>query len=217
MLRLAGRGLPIPGPFDSCPVDALAADSDAEGGSTKGGAGCGIIFGKAWTQVYWPDLINSDAACVCGAKYKHQLTLLELVGHLLHVCVFPEEVRNRSIKTNIDNEGTVVLAKKGRSLRCQLTDSLVRAANHVAVALNTRAYVEKIERCSNPGAVRADLLSKGNYVKFRELFPDAEDLPRPIPKAVKWWINNPTADDDLGRKICLELRANGVRVLDSMC
>ena len=63
----------------------------------------------------------------------------------------------------------------------------------------------------------ADLLSKGEYVKFRELFPDAEKLPRPIPEAVKWWINNPTADDDLGRKICLELRANGVKVLDSMC
>ena len=93
----------------------------------------------------------------------------------------------------------------------------MRAINHVAVALNSRAYVEKIERCSTRGSVGADLLSKGDYTKFRELFPEAEDLPRPIPEAVKWWINNPRADDELGRKICLELRAKGVKVLDSMC
>ena len=68
MLRLSGRGLPIPGPFDSCPIDALEADSDAAGGSTKGGAGCEIIFGRVWTQVFWPELVNSDAMCLCGAN-----------------------------------------------------------------------------------------------------------------------------------------------------
>ena len=217
MIRLAGKGMPIPKPYDSCPVNALQADSDAAGGSSKSGAGCGIIFGRSWTQVFWPPLVNSDAKCVCGAKYKHQLTLLELVGHLLHVSVFPEEVRNRAIRTNIDNSGTVVVARKGRSLRCPLTDSLVRAINHVAVALNARAYVVKVERCSTREAKGADALSKSDYKRFRELFPDADAFPRPIPRAVRWWINNPSQDDDLGRKIVLELRANGVDVLDYMC
>ena len=173
MIRLAGKGMPIPKPYDSCPVNALQADSDAAGGSSKPGAGCGIIFGRAWTQVFWPPLVNSQAVCVCGAKYKHQLTLLELVGHLLHVSVFPEEVRNRAIRTNIDNSGTVVVARKGRSLRCPLTDSLIRAINHVAVSLNVRAYVEKVERCSTREAKAADALSKSDYAKFRELCPDA--------------------------------------------
>ena len=150
---------------------------------------------------------------MCGAKYKHQLTLLELVGHLLHVSVFPEEVRNRAIRTNIDNSGTVIVARNGRSLRCPLTDSLVRAINHVAVSLNVRAYVEKVERCSTREEKGADALSKSDYRKFRE----AEDLPRPIPRAVLWWINNPSADDDIGRKVVLELKANGVDVLDYMC
>ena len=217
MVRLAGRGLPIPKPYDACPVDALEADSDAAGGSKKPGAGCGIIFGKAWTQVFWPEIVNSEAKCLCGAKYKHQLSLLELVGHLLHVSVFPEEVMNRVIRTNIDNAGTVVNAKKGRSLKCQLTDSLVRAINHIAVALNARAYVEKVERCSTREAKAADALSKSDFKKFKELCPDAESLPRPIPKTVRYWIANPTPDNDLGRKVCLELRANGIPVLDSMC
>ena len=102
-------------------------------------------------------------------------------------------------------------------MKCQLTDSLVRAINHIAVALNARAYVEKVERCSTREAKAADALSKSDYVKFRELCPDAEDLLRPVPRAVRWWINNPTPDEDLGRKVCLELRANGIPVLDSMC
>ena len=131
--------------------------------------------------------------------------------------VFPEEGWDRAVRTNIDNSGTVVVARKGRSLRCPLTDCLVRAINHVAVALNARVYMEKVEWCSTREAMGADALSKGDYNKFRELFPEAEPLPRPIPKSVKWWINNPVQDDDLGRKICLELRANGVDVLDSMC
>ena len=105
MLCLAGEGLPIPKPFDSCQVDAAE-------GSLKSGAGCGIIFGKACTQIFWPQPVNSDAKCICGAKYKHQLTLLELVGHLLHVSVFPEEVCNKAIRTNIDNAGTVVVARR---------------------------------------------------------------------------------------------------------
>ena len=131
--------------------------------------------------------------------------------------MFPEEVRNRAIRTNIDNSGTVIVARKGRSLRCPLTDSLVRAINHVAVSLNARAYVEKVERCSTREAKGADALSKSDYRKFRELFPEAEEFPRPIPRAVLWWINNPCQDDDLGRKVVLELKANGVDVLDYMC
>ena len=83
--------------------------------------------------------------------------------------------------------------------------------------LITRAYVEKVERCSTREAKGADALSKSDYKKFRELFPEAEVLPRPIPRAVLWWINNPCQDDDLGRKVVLELKANGVDVLDYMC
>ena len=90
--------------------------------------------------------------------------------------------------------------------------TLVRAINHIAVALNSRAYVEKVERCSSKEACGADALSKGDYKKFRDLFPDSEVLPQLIPNFVKWWVMNPV-QDDVGRKVCLELRANGMDVL----
>ena len=70
-LRMVTTPGPISGPFDSCLIYALATDPDAASGSTKGGAGCGINFGKAWTQVYWSELVKTEAVCVCGAKYKY--------------------------------------------------------------------------------------------------------------------------------------------------
>ena len=216
MIRLIGMGMPIPSSFDVCPVNALQADSDAAGGSVKGGAGCGIVMGKLWSQIPWSPYVNSDARCLCGAMFRHQLSFLEMVGHLLHVTVFAEEVNGRAIRTNIDNQGTVRLAKKGRAYKCPLMDTLIKATNHVAVALNCRAYVVKVRRCSTGSAKAADALSKSNYRLFRELVPGAEEYPRVIPVAVRSWLADPKPDMDLGRRIVLELKYWGVDVLDRM-
>lgn len=73
-------------------------------------------------------------------------------------------------------------------MKCPLTDSLMKAINRISVAL------------------MQDLL----WRKWRGVFP------RPILRAVLWWINNPMPDDDLGRNVVLELKANGVDVWDFM-
>ena len=159
---------------------------------------------------------NSDKICGCGKKFRHKLSFLEMIGHLLHVSVFPEEIKGHSIRTNIDNEGTVVLTAKGRDTRCALIDCLIGAVNHVAVALDCRAYVVKVARCSTMEAKAADALSKAAYCKFRELIPTSEKLPRAIPRTVKAWIENPVVDRDLGRKIVRELMIEGVQVFESM-
>ena len=155
--------------------------------------------------------MNSDKVCRCGKKFRHKLSFLEMIGHLLHVSVFPEEVKGRNIRTNIDNESTVVLMAKGRDTRCALTDCLIGAINHVAVALNCKAYMVKVARCSTPEAKAADALSKAAYYKFRELVPTSEKLPRVIPGTVRAWIENPVVDRDLGRKIVREMMVEGVQ------
>ena len=78
-------------------------------------------------------------------------------------------VMDRPIVTNIDNSGTVYVAGKGRSTRCELTDCLLGAINYVAVALGSRAFVRKIRRCSTPRAEAADALSKFDMTRFRRL------------------------------------------------
>ena len=213
LIKLVGEGMPIPQAEIVCPPHAWQADSDAAGGSLSGSPGCGIVFGNAWAELRWPPYVNSDEVCGCGSKFKHKLTMLELVGHLLHVTAFPEEVRGRVIRTNIDNSGTVYVAAKGRSNRCQLTDCLLKAINYIAVALSARAFVVKVARCSTVKADAADALSKGDMARFRRLVPAAEEDPRPIPGTVKVWLDNPYPDWELGKKIVLEMKSCGIDVL----
>ena len=47
-------------------------------------------------------------------------------------------------------------------------------------------------------------VSKSNYDLFRELVPEAEEIPRVIPEAIKSWMQDPKPDHDLGRRITLE-------------
>ena len=216
MIRLVGDGMPIPSPYDVCPVNALQADSDSAGGTLRGGAGCGVVFGNAWAQVLWPHFMNTGAKCVCGAQWKHKLSLLEMVGHFLHVAVFAEENLGKSIRTNIDNAGTVVLAGKGRCLKCPIMDTLIRATNYVAVALRCRAFVVDVARCSTVGSIAADALSKSDFEKFFLTVPGAERNPRKVPKAFLKWLAHPTQDMELGKKVVLELQKSGVEVVSIM-
>ena len=108
------------------------------------------------------------------------------------------------------------IARKGRAMRCPLTDCLVNTINHVAVAIGCRAFVQKVRRCSTPQAIAADALSKDDMARFREMIPDSDLLPRPVPRTVLAWLEAPTVDMDLGRKIVLELDAMGVDVYESM-
>ena len=213
MIRLTGEGMPIPSPNEVCPSNALQADSDAAGGTLRGGAGCGVVYRGAWAQVLWPHYINAGGLCVCGARWKHQLSLLEFVGHFLHVSVFAAENVGQVIQTNIDNSGTVVLARKGRCTRCPIMDTLIRATNYVAVALRCKAYVVEVTRCSTSNASAADALSKSDFRRFRALVPGAEQLPRKVPESFLFWLKAPTEDQELGKKVVDELRRDGVPVV----
>ena len=219
MVKLAGEGLDIPYPYVTrCPNGALQADSDAAGGmNVHGLSGVGIVFGKAWCQMAWPMYVNSHERCGCGAKFRHKLTWLEMFGHLLHVAVFYKEVTDKTIRTNIDNAGTVVQCAKGRCMDCLLTDTMLKAIDYVATALNCRHYVVKVARCSTPEARAADALSKSEYKRFTEFLPGMEKHPRRIPVAIRSWVENPRPDTDLGRRIVLELKYWGADVIEMLC
>ena len=216
MIRLVGDGMPIPSPYNVCPVDALQGDSDAAGGTLRGGAGCGVVFRNAWAQVLWPHFMNTDAKCVCGAQFKHKLSFLEMVGHFLHVAVFARENVGKTIRTNIDNSGTVYLANKGRCLGCPLMDTLIRATNYVAVALRCKAFVVEVTRCSTEGSLAADSLSKSDFKKFFAVIPEAEEKPRKVPGSFLRWLARPTEDMELGKKVVMELQKDGVDVVSVM-
>ena len=119
----------------------------------------------------------------------------------------------KTVCTRIDNSGTVVIARKGYELKCPVSDCLLGSCNYVAVALNCKAYVVDIRRCSTDSAVAADALSKSNWCKFYEMVPGHDLNPRPVPRSFAMWLDHPEVDRNLGPKIVEELKTWGIKSL----
>jgi hypothetical protein len=222
VLRLVEDGLTIPAtPGTGTPPPlSVVAYSDAAGGSDESrGKGVGIVCGKGWFRVSWPPMFNSDTvAPCCGVRWKHKMSFLELVGHMLHLVCFPGEVANTSAVTMIDNSGSCCMWARGYDLKCTTTDTLLQAAAVVAGGLNCNAYVKHVARCSSLGTILADSLSKNDMYQFNKKFPvgsglgSRELLCRRTSREFMQWLRNPTDRKELGYDILREMRGWGIPV-----
>ena len=109
----------------------------------------------------------------------------------------------------MDNAGSVRIWQKGYSTRCALCNTLVKALATVAAALGSRVDIQKIRRCSTPGAILADALSKGAFGAVRRFGVDfgwpLAVAPATVPRSILRWLANPVADDDFGQKILFDI------------
>ena len=126
---------------------------------------------------------------------------------------FPDLVSGKTVCTKIDNHGTVVIARKGRDLKCPVSDCLVRTCDFVATALQCKAFVEDIGRCSTTKAEAVDAISKSDWERFHSLMPDHKVDPRRIPPSFTKWMDCPTDDRFLGERIVADLKRWGVKTL----
>ena len=83
----------------------------------------------------------------------------------------------------------------------------------MATALNAKAYVRNVRRCSTRGSIAADSLSKADFGRFYSLWPEHDLEPMKLPIEYVKWLQSPVRDNDLGRRIIEEMRDNGVDVL----
>ena len=161
-------------------------------------------------------MLRSTKKCPgCMVEWRYKMSMMELVGWTLVVTCFPREIMNRAVVVQIDNEGTICHIRKGYDAKCVVTSSLLRATYEVSRGLNAEAYARKVSRCSARGPVLADMLSKESD-KFVEMWMEEEGVepwPRDIPPALKWWLQHPGEDNELGRKILKHMRRQGVRVI----
>ena len=122
----------------------------------------------------------------------------------------------QAVVVQIDNEGTICHIRKGYDAKCVVTSSLLRATYEVSRGLNADAFARKVSRCSARGPVMADMLSKEKHEEFMKLWTEeagVEWLSREVPPALKYWLQHPSVDNDLGRKILRHMRRQGVRVI----
>jgi hypothetical protein len=193
------------------PLPAWAAEyfTDAAGGSLESaGRGCGGVRTGFWFFLPWPRKINCGVKFTDGKKLSRKLSALELVGPLVCLSADFARCRNTAVRAWVDNIGSVTIWQKGYSTRCDLCNTLVKAIATVAAAAGCQFSIEKITRCSSPGAVLADALSKAS---FQPVWAARADWqlplePASIPPPLLTWLASPCLDDDLGDKILCHLR-----------
>jgi len=194
------------------PAWTVEAFTDAAGGSPEGFRGSGGVVGGWWFFVPWSRAINLGDRAADGKKLAKKLSALELVGPLAVVAAAPSLCRGQPVRVWVDNAGSVRIWEKGYSSRCRLCTTIVKAAATIAAALDCRLEVHKIRRCSTPGAVMADALSQGDFRRFRAAAAAAgmemDPVPGTVPRALLRWLVRPVADDDLGQRILVEMRAS---------
>ena len=211
-------GLAIPDPEGELPPWARNVYTDAAGGTLESvGRGTGGVLEDKWFYVPWSAGVNGGRVKVDGRKVGRKLSALELVGPLVALVVFGEECRRWPVNIWVDNAGSVGVWRKGYSNFCRLCTTLVKAISVVAAGLGCRVDIRKITRCSEKGAVLADLLSKARFRECSELGRAhggewrAEQAR--VPGVLLEWIAAPRPDDDLGHRLLTDMAAKGVPVL----
>ncbi len=210
MLRVCSGWARIPPYEGSCPAWATSFFTDAAGGSAEEGLrGCGGVSGEWWFFGPWPAGVNNGSTRVEGKKLGRKLSALELVGPLVCLLGAADRCRGRAVRILVDNSGAVEIWRKGYSMRCVVCSRLVEAMAAVAAALCCRVWVEKVERCSCPGAVVADHLSKGAWGAAKAAAqaagePLAEE-PVPVLRALWRWLADPDPEVDLAAAVLREL------------
>ena len=152
-----------------------------------------------------------------GKKVGRKLSALELIGPLIALVAFADECRRWPVSIWVDNAGSVGVWRKGYSSYCRLCTTLVKAISVVAAGLRCRVAVQKITRCSDRGAVIADMLSKAQFeeaaLHARQDGGRWQPEPARVPGVLLEWVAAPYPDDDLGHRLLMHLAASGVPVL----
>jgi len=203
LLRATNGYCAIPRVPENFPPWTWEFYTDAAGGCATGGRGAGGVATGFWFFLPWSRAVNCGARAADGKLLARKLSVLELVGPLVCVSAAFERIRGYPARAWVDNAGSVRIWQKGYSNSCQLCSTLVQAIAVVSAAAGCRFSIEKIRRCSVPGAIIADALSQANFAAVWEA-ADAWEFPvepAHIPLPILQWVQDPQPDDLLGGKI----------------
>lgn len=205
LLPVCSGRIPIPDPDQAMPAWTIEAYTDAAGGSLRTpGLGLGGVCGQWWFYLPWSRAINVGVDDK-GKKLAEKLSFLELLGPLVIVSAGAVFCRGQPVRIWVDNIGSVIIWRKGYSPKCAYTTTVAKAISVVATGICCRVDVVKIRRCSTPGAIMADALSKAAFGKFtRRWIGPLPDAGR-VPMVLRRWLLDPVPSDTLGDEILAEI------------
>ena len=194
----------------------LSLFPDAAGGSdvSPGNGFGGVLWDlEDRPMVYgaWPAHIQANIRDKQGNRFARKLTMLEGVAALATLCAKPEQVSGQAVKIFTDNRGLALAFQKAHS-RDKFTYSIMVAIKDVAKYLNVNLSVVWTPRCSSPGELVADQLSKAKFVEAGETAGCPVNLCA-VPRALLKWLRAPVVTRLLGMAILEEMEGQGVQVL----
>ena len=130
----------------------------------------------------------------------------------MELCASPAEVSGKACKIYTDNKGLALAFSKAHS-RDKYTYSVMLALKDVAKYLNINLALVWTPRCSSPGELTADQLSKAKFVEAGETAGVQVNLCR-VPCTLLRWLECPVVTRCLGLAILEEMRDEGTQVLD---
>ena len=210
ILPLCSGMVKIPDPDPKLAPWAIDVWTDAAGGTrNKSWHGVGAVTSFWWAYAPWGRRINTGKDAGKGRSLDRVMSALELLGPLLTLASGFKWCQQTPIRIWVDNAAAVQIWSKGYSTACHLSTTIVNAMHTIATAIGATVELTKITRCSNSGALMADSLSKGHFVRFWEEAHRAKfDIPLEkawVPESLMKWIMDPREDDSLGDRIVQEI------------
>jgi hypothetical protein len=143
------------------------------------------------------------------ARKSGGLSALELVGPLVVLAAGHSFCANEHVTCWVDNAGSVAIWMKGYSTKCRLSSTIVTTFSTIAAAIGCKLHIEKISHCSNTGASIVDAISKGEFVRVKDIaragkWPLQLEPARLLVSLLKW-IDKPVPPDDLTKNILREI------------
>ena len=136
------------------------------------GLGCGCFLGKEWTYFQWPEYW-----CKLGEVLR-DITFLEMVPVLLAVFLWGRRLSNCKIQLYIDNEALVAVLNK-QSAKSKRLMQLIRP--FILLAMEYGIIFKATHISTHVNAI-ADAISRKQFVRFRNLAPEADEKPQAMPE-----------------------------------
>ena len=134
--------------------------------------GYGGYYGGRWFAEEWPEEMK-NFECDPG----NSSALYELYPVIVAASLWGSEWTSRSILVHSDNQTTVAIINKGRSSSLPIM-SLLRRLTWITVTHN---FIIRAAHIPGHFNTIADSLSRFSFQKFRQLAPEAEVHPTPVP------------------------------------
>ena len=139
--------------------------TDRAGGKTLG---CASYPDGAWTVLNWPKHWSSEIL--------NDITYLEIIPVAMAIFLWKERFEAKTILFHCDNMAVVTIVNS----KTPTSERVMSSVRHIVFQALTYNFQFKAKHISFVCNTIADALSRGQMQRFRELVPNAEDLPKKI-------------------------------------